>query len=272
MTRLTMGEAARAGWGSRASLYRLAKAGKLSTTVDGDRQLVDVAELVRVLGEPRAQRKREAVALVEAPDRNARAELERRVAELETAKAAVEAELRAERTAARDAAAAAAADRAKLIELAELAQRQAGEAQKLLTDARATAARPWWRKLLGRPAVLGVAVALLLAGGEARGQAMRTGNDFLPYCGDQPLVDPDPKQVRAAFFIRGNCLGVVSTLLFASAGGLLRPEHRFCPPAGGTSSQARQVVVAFMKRYPAMLHLDFEVLALEALRKAWPCR
>lgn len=149
MTRLTMGEAARAGWGSRASLYRLAKAGKLSTTVDGDRQLVDVAELVRVLGEPRAQRKREAVALVEAPDRNARAELERRVAALEAAKAAVEAELRAERTAARDAAAAAATERAGLVALAELAQRQAADATKLLADARATAARPWWRRLVG---------------------------------------------------------------------------------------------------------------------------
>lgn len=149
MTRLTLGEAARAGWGSRASLYRLAKAGKLSTTVDGDRQLVDVAELVRVLGEPRAQRKRDAEDLVASPDLPARIELERRVAELEAAKAAIEAELRAERTAARDAATAAAADRARLIELAEMAQRQAGEAQKLLADARTTAARSWWRRLIG---------------------------------------------------------------------------------------------------------------------------
>jgi hypothetical protein len=271
MSKMTLGQAAKAGFASRAQIYRDAAGGKLAIEVRGDRKTVDLAELLRVYGDPGA-RPVPATSILAAPDLPARVELERKVAELETAKAAIEAELRAERTAARDAAAAAAADRAKLIELAELAQRQAGEAQKLLTDARATAARPWWRKLLGRPAVLGVAVALLLAGGEARGQAMRTGNDFLPYCGDQPLVDPDPKQVRAAFFIRGNCLGVVSTLLFASAGGLLRPEHRFCPPAGGTSSQARQVVVAFMKRYPAMLHLDFEVLALEALRKAWPCR
>jgi hypothetical protein len=149
MTRLTMGEAARAGWGSRASLYRLAKRGKLSTTVDGDRQLVDVAELVRVLGEPRAQRKREAVDLVEAPDRNARVELERKVAELEAQRATLDAELRAERTAAREAAAAAASERARLIEMIDHAQRQVSEAQKLLTDARAFVARPWWRRLLG---------------------------------------------------------------------------------------------------------------------------
>lgn len=149
MTRLTIGEAARAGWGSRASLYRLAKAGTLSTTVDGDRRLVDVSELVRVLREPRAQRKAAAQELLAAPDRADREALEARVAELEAAKAALETELRAERTAARDATAAAATERAGLVALAELAQRQAADATKLLTDMRATAARPWWRKLLG---------------------------------------------------------------------------------------------------------------------------
>lgn len=41
------------------------------------------------------------------------------------------------------------APREKLIERAGLAQRQAADATKLLTDMRATAARPWWRKLLG---------------------------------------------------------------------------------------------------------------------------
>ena len=266
MTRLTMGEAARAGWGSRASLYRLAKAGKLSTTVDGDRQLVDVAELVRVLGEPRAQRKREAVALVEAPDRNARVELERKVAELETAKAAVEAELRAERTAARDAAAAAAADRAKLIELAELAQRQAGEAQKLLTDARATAARPWWQKLLGRPAVLGVAVALLLAGGDARAQ-MITGNDFLAACKDS--VEPVRGRRTTDVYDQGICHGMVRAM--NTYAPFLPPHARSCSPEGVSVGQAVRVVTAYMERNPGKLHQLFEAIVIQAFREAWSC-
>jgi len=45
--------------------------------------------------------------------------------------------------------AAGAAPREKLTERVELAQRQAADATKLLTDMRASAARPWWRKLLG---------------------------------------------------------------------------------------------------------------------------
>lgn len=142
MTRLTLPEAARAGWGSRASLYRLVKAGRISTTLDGDRQLVDVAELVRVLGEPRAQRKAAAQELVAAPDRADRAALEARVASLEQQRDRLDADLRAERDRA-------AADRDRLLALVEAAQKQAGEATKLLVDMRETAARPWWRRLLG---------------------------------------------------------------------------------------------------------------------------
>lgn len=142
MTRLTLGEAARAGWGSRASLYRLVKAGRISTLIDGDRQLVDVAELVRVLGEPRAQRKTAAQELVEAPDRAVRAALEARVAELEQQRDRLDADLRAERDRA-------AADRDRMLALVDAAQKQAGDTTKLLADLRETAARSWWRKLLG---------------------------------------------------------------------------------------------------------------------------
>jgi hypothetical protein len=260
MTRLTLGEAAKAGWGSRASLYRLAKAGKLSTTVDGDRQLVDVAELVRVLGEPRAQRKRDAEDLVASPDRDARIELERRVAALEAAKAAIEAELRAERTAARDAATAAAAERARLIELVETAQRQAGETQKMLADARATTSRSWWQKLLGRPAVLGVAVALLLTAGDARAQVTGgiTGNDILQSC--------QAHLWKQRSYIGGVCQGAVYSLFVFSE------RLELCIPDGVIVGQAFRVVVGYMERNPARLHLEFPDLVIEALREAWPCR
>jgi hypothetical protein len=142
MTRLTIPEAARAGWGSRASLYRLVKAGRISTVLDGDRHVVDVAELVRVLGEPRTQRKTAAQDMVAAPDRADRAALEARVAELEQQRDRLDADLRAERDRA-------AADRDRMLMVIESAQKQAGAATKLLSDLRETAARPWWRRLLG---------------------------------------------------------------------------------------------------------------------------
>lgn len=129
MTRLTIGEAVQAGWGSRASLYRLVKAGKLSTQADGDRQVIDVAELVRVLGEPRSRRRIAAGELLSAPDVPARVMAERDVADLREQVIRLNAELSAERAAARDASAAAAEERRRLLDMVE-------RSQKLLVDMR----------------------------------------------------------------------------------------------------------------------------------------
>jgi hypothetical protein len=262
MSTMTLGQAAKAGFASRAQIYRDAAAGKLTITTQGDRKTVDLAELMRVYGDPGA-RPVPAAAILAAPDLPARIELERRVAELEAAKAALDAELRAERTAAREAALSTAADRARLIELAEMAQRQAGEAQKLLADARATAARSWWQKLLGRPAVLGVVALLLAAAGDARAQ-MTTGNDALQPCLAHLMDAPSD------IYRQGVCMGTVGALVFFSQD--LFPAYRFCPPNGGTYGQALRVVVAYMQRNPGRLHLDFQLLVIEALREAWPCR
>jgi hypothetical protein len=140
-------------------------------------------------------------------------------------------------------------------------QRQAGEAQKLLTDARATAARPRWRKLPGRPAVLSVAVALLLAGSDARGQMM-TGNDALHPC--------QAPAVSAYAYETGLCLGIIRGLMHNAE--VHYPLQRFCPPDGVTYGQARRVVVDKMVRTPGILHRNFEDIAILALREAWPCR
>ena len=151
------------------------------------------------------------------------------------------------------------APREKLIERAELAQREAANATKLLTDMRATAARPWWRKLLGRTAVLSVALATLMAIEDASGQGFASGNDMLPHC-----------KTEAATYANGSCIGIVRGIMYFSRE--LSPALRFCPPEGVTYGQGVRVVVAEMERNPATLHLRFEELAAAALRKAWPCR
>jgi hypothetical protein len=142
-----------------------------------------------------------------------------------------------------------------------VAQRQAGEAQKLLADARATAALPWWRKLIRRPVVLSVAVALLLAGvGEAQGQrTLETGNDFIRNCQQHQTSAREN-------YGQGLCMGVIGGIFYWAE------SFEVCTPEGANWGQALRVVVGYMERNPARLHLSFAELVVEAMREAWPCR
>ena len=54
MSKITLGQAAKAGFASRAQIYRDAAGGKLAIEVQGDRKIVDLAELLRVYGDPGA--------------------------------------------------------------------------------------------------------------------------------------------------------------------------------------------------------------------------
>lgn len=143
----------------------------------------------------------------------------------------------------------------------------------------------WWRKLIGRPAVLGIAVALLLAGGcvdkqpirvastpqppaIADNQSLKTGIDFLRICRYTvvpPNLPPGTWAADAAF-----CAGVVRGLLFDASANRYG-KARFCRPPNVTVGQAVRVVVDQFDRNPTMLHLDFEALAVAAFTTAWPC-
>ena len=53
MVKLTVVQAAKAGWAPRQTLYRRIKSGKLSAETDaGGRVVIDASELVRVFGDP----------------------------------------------------------------------------------------------------------------------------------------------------------------------------------------------------------------------------
>ncbi len=54
MARITISEAAKRGFASRPTLYRSIKDGRLTAHQDGDRKTLDLADLVRVFGEPGA--------------------------------------------------------------------------------------------------------------------------------------------------------------------------------------------------------------------------
>ncbi len=52
MARITISAAAKRGFASRPTLYRAVKDGRLTAHQDGDKKTLDIADLVKVFGEP----------------------------------------------------------------------------------------------------------------------------------------------------------------------------------------------------------------------------
>jgi len=86
-----------------------------------------------------------------------------------------------------------------------------------------------------------------------------TANTYLSGC-KEALSDK-------ATMASGRCLGVIEGL--AILGQL---TEMFCAPTGAASGQRIRVVLAFVEARPARMHEDFRLLALEALKEAWPCK
>jgi len=121
--------------------------------------------------------------------------------------------------------------------------------------------------------VLSVALLFVfLASGEhpALSQSLATlysGNELLPAC----RLAIAPERPGEADIVKATyCLGVVAALI--SIGPMLQSDYRFCFPKGETTEQALQVVIAVLDLKPSVLHLDFRVLALTAMKGSWPCK
>jgi hypothetical protein len=68
----------------------------------------------------------------------------------------------------------------------------------------------------------------------------------------------------------GECLGAVYAMLTVSH--TLAEPLKFCPPVDFDAEQGVRSVVAYIENRPERAREDFTMLALEALRSAWPCR
>ena len=116
-----------------------------------------------------------------------------------------------------------------------------------------------------------LSLAVLAPGNQpASSQQLTTlysGDELLSSCRlaarAEPLSGAD--LVRASY-----CVGVVATLI--SIGPVLEPDYRFCFPQGGNTEQAMLAVIALLEKKPAVLQLDFRVLAATTMRESWPCK
>lgn len=68
---------------------------------------------------------------------------------------------------------------------------------------------------------------------------------------------------QAENFRQGVCAGTVRALV--------NTDPQICAPQGATGGQSIRIVVQYIEAVPARHHENFVTLALEAMRKAWPC-
>jgi hypothetical protein len=65
-------------------------------------------------------------------------------------------------------------------------------------------------------------------------------------------------------FMGGWCAGILD--------GITYMDPDLCIPDGVPQAQVARVVVQYIDQRPARMHESFKLLAIEALRSAWPCQ
>ena len=86
------------------------------------------------------------------------------------------------------------------------------------------------------------------------------------YNSSKSLLTRDDRELH----LQGSCASHIAMLLQLS--DVLPPVMRFCVPERSTVREATEAVTSYMDRHASDLHLAFSVVAVLALREAWPCR
>ena len=111
---------------------------------------------------------------------------------------------------------------------------------------------------------IGVILVLALLGAvrqaHSRSPDVNSANAALPGCVE--TLGTSPTQGFGA----GYCVGMVRVILNTAS------MWNSCPPANVTPALAVRVVVAYVNQNANRMHESFEVLAVEAIRDAWPCK
>jgi hypothetical protein len=122
------------------------------------------------------------------------------------------------------------------------------------------------------------ALIALTATTAAAAEDEQSAEFMLPYCRlTQKEVTADIKKAAN----HGRCAGIVEGIsqMFrlleeAQAAGTVQLNPLLCTsvPAGITNEQLVSVVVKYGEAFPELTHRPFTVLAMSAIRVAWPCR
>jgi hypothetical protein len=129
-----------------------------------------------------------------------------------------------------------------------------------------------------RAIICGALMALTITTTNAAVEDTRSADYLLPYC--KLAKEQSWTSARDAVNV-GQCLGIVegvsqmfSLLNAAQAAGTVELDPLLCTavPAGITTEQLVEVVVSYGETFPELTHRPFTVLAMSAMRVAWPCK
>jgi Rap1a immunity proteins len=101
-----------------------------------------------------------------------------------------------------------------------------------------------------------------------------SGNDVLPGCRAAADISKLMQTQDSVLLLQiGQCTGVVQTLRRLSGYDMFSSRYRLCIPLplGDNTWQIIRVVVKYLDARPERHHEDFALLAIEAVRNAWPC-
>lgn len=129
-----------------------------------------------------------------------------------------------------------------------------------------------------RKTLLGALIAMTITTTNAAVEDTHSADFMLPFCRLTPKeMSADSNQASNY----GRCLGVVEGIsqMFrllneAQAAGVARLDPLLCTsiPADITNEQLANVVVKYGEAFPELTHRPFTVVAMSAMRLAWPCK
>jgi hypothetical protein len=129
-----------------------------------------------------------------------------------------------------------------------------------------------------RAFICGALMALTTATANAAEQDTKNADYLLPYC--KLAKQPSRTSARDAVNV-GQCMGIVEgisqmfqLLQEAQQAGTAEFDPLLCTaiPAGISTQQLVDVVVKYGETFPELTHRPFTVLAMSAMRIAWPCK
>ena len=128
-----------------------------------------------------------------------------------------------------------------------------------------------------RLTVYGALLVLMITTANAAEDDTNSANYLLPYC---KLTTEQAGSSASSALNLGQCMGIVQGIsqMFqllneARAAGRVELDPLLCTsiPAGITTQQLVDVVVKYGETFPELKPRPFTVLAMSAMRVAWPC-